>query len=136
MFKLFKRNKPEPRYDYASALAQLSAACQKNTVYSVILPSLFYDAARGKFAVHFECTMKEYVKNSKKNKYFLSLRRSEKIWSSNLEQLLDFAVEYASFDDAFMRSPQDNLPEGITMSIKNFLRTPNGYTQILPKWKI
>ena len=135
MLNLFKRKKPAPPYDYGSALARLSAECQKSTVYSVVLPSVFFDVSRGMFVVHFECAMKEYVQNSKKKKYFLSLRRSEKIWGPNLEDLLDFAVTYAGYGDAFIRSPQDNLPDGFTMSIKNFNRVPNGYTQVLPKWK-
>lgn len=136
MLNLFKRKKPEPPYDYGAALARLSAACAKSRAYSVILSGVYYDTAKGDYVVHFECAQKEYTQGKTKKKYFLSIRRDEKLRGHNLEQLLDFAITYANYDDAFIRSPQDNLPEGITAQIKNIIRTPNGHIPSLPAWKL
>lgn len=138
MFKnLFKRKEETPPpYDYGSAIAKLAAACQKCKVYSVVLFGVYYDIKKGMFAVHFECAQKEYRIGGKRKKYYLTVRRDEKMWGNNLEDLLDYAITYANFEDAFMRSPQDNLPDGITMSIKNIVRTPNNHPPSLPSWKL
>jgi len=136
MFSFFKRKKPEPPYDYGAALARLSAACQKCVAFSLVLPGVYYDTKKGKYVVHFECAQREYTNGATKKKYFLSTRRDEKLIGDDLETLLDFAVTYAGYDDAFLRSPQDNLPEGVTMQIKNIYRTPGGHVPSMPKWKL
>lgn len=136
MFNFLKRKKPAPPYDYGAALARLSAACQKCEAYSIILSSVYYDVLKGEYVVHFECAMREFTQGPKKKKYFLTVRRDEKLRGGNLEDLLDYAITYANFDDAFMRSPQDNLPNGIRIQIKNIIRTPNGRLPTLPKWKL
>ena len=136
MFNFFKRKKPEPPYDYGAALARLSAACQKCVAFSLVLPGVYYDTKKGKYVVHFECAQREYTNVATKKKYFLSIRRDEKLFGENLETLLDYAITYANFDDAFIRSPQDNLPDGVKMQIKNIVRTPNGHLPTLPKWKL
>lgn len=138
MFKnLFKRKEETPPpYDYGAAFAKLATACQKCKVYSVVLFGVYYDVKKGMFAVHFECAQKEYRMGGKRKKYYLTVRRDEKMWGNNLEDLLDYAITYANFEDAFMRSPQDNLPDGITMSIKNIVRTPNNHPPSLPSWKL
>ena len=136
MFSFFKRKKPEPPYDYGAALARLSAACQKCVAFSVVLPGVYYDTKKGKYVVHFECAEREYTNGATRKKYFLSIRRDEKLFGENLETLLDYAITYANFDDAFIRSPQDNLPDGVKMQIKNIVRTPNGHLPTLPKWKL
>lgn len=135
MLDFLKLKKPTPQYDYGAALARLAAACQKSKVYTVILSSVYFDTIKGKFVVHFECAEREYTNGATRKKYFLSTRRDEKLIGDDLETLLDFAVTYAGYDDAFLRSPQDNLPEGVTMQIKNIYRTPGGYVPSLPKWK-
>ena len=123
---LFKRKEETPPpYDYGAAIAKLATACQKCKVYSVVLFGVYYDIKKGMFAVHFECAQKEYLLSSKKNKYFLSVRRDEKFWCASLENLLDYAITYASYPDAFRVSPRDNLPEGITMAVRNFTRPPH-----------
>ena len=136
MFSFFKRKKPEPPYDYGAALARLSAACQKCVAFSLVLPGVYYDTKKGKYVVHFECAQREYTNGATKKKYFLSIRRDEKLFGENLETLLDYAITYANFDDAFIRSPQDNLPDGVKMQIKNIVRTPTGHLPTLPKWKL
>lgn len=133
MFDIFKKAKKAPAYDYSAALARLTSLCSKSKAYTLVFPSVFYDMAKGKFAVHFECANREYFETSGgKHKYFLSVRRDEKFWSEDLETLLDFCVTYAQYDDAFVRSPQDNLPPGVTISIKNFKRVPRNHSL---KWK-
>ena len=125
MLEIFKRRKQAPPYEYAAALARLSALCNQSKAYSFILCSVFYDMSKGKYAVHFECANREYYITDKgRRKYFISVRRDEKFWGEDLETLLDFCVTYAHYDDAFLRSPQDNLPEGVSVSIKNFKRAP------------
>ena len=135
MFKLFKRKKPEPHYDYGAAIARLSSACMKSKAFSLVLPSVYYDIAKGEYVVHFTCAQREYEMGVKK-KYFLSIRRDEKLRGENLEDLLEFAVTYANYDDAFIRSPQDSLPDGITMQIKNINRSPGRHNPTLPKFNI
>lgn len=135
MFKLFKRKKQEPPYDYGAAIARLSAACQKSNAYSVILPSLYFDVSKGEYVVHFTCAMKEYVPHKKK-KYFYSVRRDEKIRGANLQDLLEYALTYSNYDDAFIRSPQENLPDGITIQIKNINRAPGINAPSLPGWTL
>lgn len=135
MFKLFKRKKQEPPYDYGAAIARLSAACQKSNAYSVILPSLYFDMSKGEYVVHFTCAMKEYVPYKKK-KYFYSVRRDEKIRGANLQDLLEYALTYSNYDDAFIRSPQENLPDGITIQIKNINRAPGINAPSLPSWTL
>ena len=128
MLNLFKSKKQQPKtqYDYEAAFAKLAVACKASTAYSVIMPSVYFDEPKRKFVVHFECAMREYIQKKGKNRFFLSMRRSEKIWGDNLEDVLDFAITYANYDDAFIRSPQDNLPDGIAVSIKNMNRVPGG----------
>jgi len=134
MLNLFKRKKPDPPYDYDAALAELSARCVKSTAYDVIMPSVYYDCKRGAFAAHFECSMREWVqKKGKRNNYFLSLRRTEKIFGPSLADVLDFAVTYAGYPDAFVRSPQDNMPEGFSIIIKNMIRVPGGRVKEIHK---
>lgn len=136
MFSFFKRKKPEPPYDYGAALARLSAACQKCVAFSLVLPGVYYDTKKGKYVVHFECAQREYTNGATKKKYFLSIRRDEKLFGENLETLLDYAITYTGYTDAFMVSPKDNLPEGITMNIKNIARVPGAFNPSLPKWKL
>ena len=133
MFKLF--NRKAPPYDYGAALARLTAACQKCKAFSMVLPSVYFDAYKGKYVVHFECAEREYTNKTTRRKYFLSVRRDEKLVGDDLETLLDFAIVYANYPDAFLRSPKDNLPEGVSILIKNIARTPGGRTPSLPKWK-
>lgn len=135
MFKLFKRKKQEPPYDYGAAIARLSAACQKSNAYSVILPSLYFDVSKGKYVVHFTCAMKEFVPG-KKRKYFYSVRRDEKLRGTNLQDLLEYALTYSNYDNAFIRSPQENLPDGITIQIKNINRAPGINAPSLPGWTL
>lgn len=136
LINLLKGMKTPPPYDYGDALMKLGAACKKSKAYSVILPGLYYDVGKEMYVIHFECAQKEYT-IGKKKKYFLSVRRDEKLMSKSLEDLLDYAITYANFEDAFIRSPQDNLPEGVTMNIKNIKRIPGGnHLPTLPKWKL
>ncbi len=131
-----KRRKVSPSFNYADALVRLSSACQKCKVYTVVLPGVYYDAHRGLYCVHFECATKEYTNGETRAKYFLSIRRNEKMWGDSLEKLLDYAITYAEYDDAFIRMPKDNLPEGIKMSVKNIHRTPGrSHIPTLPKWR-
>lgn len=125
MFDFFKQNKKEQPYNYEAALVALSNICRNTKAYSFVMPSVYYDVTKKRFVVHFECVMREYFQKNGRNKFFFSLRRSEKIFGENLQDVLDFAITYAGYEDAFIRSPQDNLPDGISMSIKNISRVPN-----------
>lgn len=131
---LFK--KPTPPYDYGAALARIAAQCQKSTAYSLVFWGLYYDATKGKYCIHFECAEKEYTQGRTRKKYYYSTRRDEKLFGDNLEDLLDYAITYTGYPDAFMVNPKDNLPEGITMNIKNIARVPGAFTPSLPKWKL
>lgn len=130
-----RKGTPRP-FDYAAALKRLTIACEKCTLYSVVHPAVFFDTRKCLFCVHFECAMREFTNGETRKKYYLSVRRNEKLWSDDLERLLDFAVTYAEYDDAFRKSPEDNLPEGIKMSIKTIRRAP-GTSRLptLPKWR-
>lgn len=134
MFDFLKRKK-EP-YDYGAAIAKLATLCQKSSKYSIVMPSVHYDTHKGKFCVHFECAEKEYTNGETRKKFFLTTRRDEKIFGEDLEALLDFAVTYAGYPDAFINPPLDNLPEGITMNVKNILRRPGEKLPSMPKWKL
>lgn len=132
VFDRFRRK--SATYDYPSALARLTAACNKSEAYNLIACSVFYDTTKGMFAVHFECANREYYKtNSGKRRFFLSVRRDEKFWSEDLETLIDFCITYANYSDAFIRAPHDNLPDGVSVSVKNFTRVPHNDSL---KWKL
>ena len=133
MINIFKRKKPKPPFDYEEALAKLSAECCECKAFSAVFASVYYDAKRGKYVAHFECAQKEYLLSSKRNKFFLSIRRDEKFWCASLESLLDYAITYAGYPDAFRISPRDNLPEGITMAVRNFTRSPHNNSL---SWKV
>ena len=127
-----KKTPPPPQYDYGAALARLASECEKSSAYSIILPSVFYDTSRGKYTVLFECAEKEFIREGEK-KHFFSIRRKEKLFGENLEDLLEFAITYASYPDAFVVSPKNNLPKGVTVKINNFKRYPN---QNSLNWKL
>lgn len=116
MFRKKVRTQP---YNFNAALVKISLACQSNMNHSLILPSVYYDIRKGQYAIQFECAQREYPEGIESKKYVLKIRRIEKLWCLSLEKLLDFAISYTQKEDAFLDLSEDNLPEGVTMKIKN-----------------
>ena len=131
---LFK--KPTPHYDYGAALARIAANCQRSTAYDLVFWGAYYDTTKGEYCVHFECAEKKCTQGKTRKKYYYATRRDEKLFGADLEELLEFSAAYSGYPDAFMVNPKDNLPDGITMNIKNISNANNeGFRPSLPKWK-